>query len=272
MAETYFPAPERRTIDGVEVEWFTPNEFARGPWDPDACHGGPPSAVLVRAMERAVPAMRLVRVTVDLAKPVPMAGFSIHTDVTRSGRSVAATRVTLNDGEGRVRATAIGLHIAALDTPMFDGMRDNAGVRWPRLADAAPGAFPIRRIRHDLTGFRDSVEMRYPPGSAAGDVGSNTVWMRTIGIVAGEQPTPFQRICPLADCGNAFSRHADADGVSFVNPDLAIALHREPAGDWLGMRSVSQWQPDGIGLVASTLFDDAGPVGTATQTLLLRPA
>lgn len=272
MADTYFAAPEQRTIDGIDVEWFTPNEFARGPWDPDACHGGPPSAVLVRAMERAVPAMRLVRVTVDLAKPVPMAGFSISTEVTRSGRSVAATRVTLSDGDGTVRATAIGLHITPLDTPMFDGPLDNGAVDWPRFADAVPGDFPIRKIRHGLTGFRDSVEMRYPLGTVAGDIGSSTVWMRTIGIVADEPATPFQLICPLADCGNAFSRHAEAEAVSFVNPDLAIAIHRDPVGEWLGMRSVSQWQPDGIGLVASTLFDDSGPVGTATQTMLLRPA
>lgn len=271
MVDTYFAAPEPRTVDGVDVDWFTPNEFARGPWDPDACHGGPPTALLVRAMERAVPTMRLVRVTVDLAKPVPMAGFSIRTDVTRSGRSVAATTVTLSDADGRVRATAIGLHIAALDAPMFEGTLDNAGATWPRLVDAVPGAFPIRKIRHGLTGFRDSVEMRYPPGTVAGEIGSSTVFMRTIGIVAGEEPTPFQRICPLSDCGNAFSRHAEAEAVSFVNPDLSIALHRSPVGEWLGMRSVSQWQPDGIGLVASTLFDDAGPVGTATQTMLLRP-
>jgi hypothetical protein len=272
VSDTYFAAPELRTIDGTDTEWFTPNDLARGPWDPEACHGGPPTALLVRAMERAVPAMRLVRVTVDLAKPVPMAGFSIHATVTRSGRSVAATAVTLRDVDEVVRATAIGLHIATLDTPMFDGPLDNAGVEWPRFADAVPGTFPIRKIRHGLLGFRDSVEMRYPQGTVAGDIGSSTVWMRTIGIVAGEEPTPFQRICPLADCGNAFSRHAEAETVSFLNPDLAIALHRSPVGEWLGMQSVSQWQPDGIGLVASTLFDDSGPVGTATQTMLLRPA
>lgn len=277
MADTaddnsYFPAPERRTIDGAEVEWFTPNEFARGPWDPDACHGGPPTALLVRAMERAVPAMRLVRVTVDLAKPVPMAGFSIATEVTRSGRSVAATAVTLRDGDGRVRASGIGLHITEVDTPLFAGPLDNAGGGWPRVADAEAGDFPIRKIRHTLPGFRDSVEMRYPRGGAGGDIGSDTVWMRTIGVVAGEQASPFQRVCPLADCGNAFSRHAEADVVSFVNPDLSIALHRLPEGEWLGMRAVSHWQPDGIGLVTSALFDDSGPVGTATQTMLLRPA
>ncbi len=36
------------------------------------------------------------------------------------------------------------------------------------------------------------------------------------------------------------------------------------------MHATSQWQPSGIGLVTSALFDDAGPVGTAVQTVLLR--
>ena len=271
MADTYFAAPQQRTIDGTVVEWFTPNELARGPWDPDACHGGPPTALLVRAMERAVPAMRLVRVTVDLAKPVPMAGFSITTEVTRSGRSVAGTAASLRDVEGVVRATAIGLHIAPLDTPMFDGTLDNAGVDWPRPADAEPGGFPIRKVAHDRTSFRDSVEMRYPEGGNGGGIGANTVFMRTAGIVDGEDASPFQRICPLSDCGNAFSRHAEGDEISFINPDLAIALHRDPVGEWFGLRAVSQWQPTGIGVVTSTLFDEAGPVGTASQTLVLRP-
>lgn len=273
MADSfYFPAPERRTIDGTDVEWFTPTELARGPWDPDACHGGPPTGLLVRSMEAALPEFRLVRVTVDLAKPVPMAGFSIHTDVTRSGRSVAATATTLRDDEGRVRATAIGLHFAELTTPLFPATRDNAGTEWPRLADAEPGTFPIRKIRHGLPSFRDSVEMRYPRGNSGEHLGSNTIWMRTIPLVDGEAMSPFQRVCPLADCGNAFSRNAEADEMSFVNPDLFIALHREPVGEWVGMRSTSQWQPDGVGLATSLLFDDAGSIGTATQTLLLRPA
>src|ERR687897_794240 len=27
----------------IEGEWFRPTEYARGPWDPNACHAGSPS-------------------------------------------------------------------------------------------------------------------------------------------------------------------------------------------------------------------------------------
>ena len=96
--------------------------------------------------------------------------------------------------------------------------------------------------------------------------------MRTVALLPGEEPSPFQRICPLADCGNAFSRHADPGQVQFINTDLTIALHRDPVGAWLGSRAVSHWQPSGVGLADALLFDERGPVGRALQTLLLRPA
>ena len=97
------------------------------------------------------------------------------------------------------------------------------------------------------------------------------MWTRTIPLLPDEEPSPFQRISPLADCGNAFGRHAEPDQVQFVNTDLVIAVHRDPVGEWIGSRAVSAWQPTGVGLADALLFDDGGPVGRALQTLLLRP-
>jgi len=226
-------------------------------------------------MERALPDVRLARITVDLAKPIPMAGFRIDAEVTRRGRTVGATRAALIDANGVVRTTAIGLHIAVLDEPLFDGQLDraldNSELVTPSLSDAVPGVFPIGRpMQHGLPGFSGSaVRMRYPPGETP-DPGATTAWMNTAPLLPDEDPSPFQRICPLADCGNAFSRHADPDEVMFVNPDLTIALHRDPVGDWLGSRATSQWQPSGIGLADASLFDDEGLVGRALQTMILR--
>jgi hypothetical protein len=95
--------------------------------------------------------------------------------------------------------------------------------------------------------------------------------MRTIPLLAGEEPSPFQRICPLADSGNAIGRNAEPDEIGFVNPDLTVVLHRRPEGLWLGSEAVSFWQPTGIGLADALLFDHRGTVGRALQTLLLRP-
>ncbi len=253
-------------------EWIVPTDLARGPWDYDSCHGGPPTAMLARAMERAVPGQRLCRISVELGRPVPMAGFRIETEVVRAGRASAQTSAALIDGAGKVRVTAIGMHIATVEAPLFEGTLDNSGQRLPRVDETAPGAFPMRKATTQWPGFRQSVEVRYPPGEGDGDPGPTTVYMRTVPPLADEEPSPFQRICPLADCGNAFSRQADPEVFQFINTDLVIALHRDPVGEWMGSRSASQWQPNGIGLADALLFDDHGPVGRALQTLLLRRA
>jgi hypothetical protein len=251
-------------------EWFLPTEFARGPWDAGATHGGPPTALLARAAELALPELALARLTVELVRPVPMAGISIGTEVVKSGRATGTTRSAIVDGDGGLRAVATGMHIARSPVPLFPATLDNSGVVTPRLADAVPGDFPISRIRHDQPGFSRSVTTRYAADGTSWP-GPTTVWMETIALLPGEEPSPFQRICPLADCGNAFSRHAEPDQVQFINADLTVALHREPVGTWMGSRVWSHWQPSGIGLADALLFDDEGPVGRALQTLLLRP-
>nr|MDJ0925246.1 thioesterase family protein [Acidimicrobiia bacterium] len=69
MTDAYFT-----TRDG---SWFEPTGHTRGPWDKDACHAGPPTALLVRALERLVPKQRLARISVELMRPIPMAGFRV---------------------------------------------------------------------------------------------------------------------------------------------------------------------------------------------------
>jgi hypothetical protein len=202
-----------------------------------------------------------------------MAGFCIDVEVTRRGKTVAGTRAAIVDGDGTVRVTAVGLHIAEQQAPMFPATLDNSGYVTPRLADAQPGPFPIdATLLHGLEGFSgDAVRMRYPPGEDAGP-GATTAWMNTAPLLPDETPSPFQAMCPLADCGNAFSRHTDTLNVAFINADLTIALHRDPEGEWFGTRAVSWWQASGVGLAEALLFDDLGPVGRALQTMVLRPA
>jgi len=136
-------------------------------------------------------------------------------------------------------------------------------------ADAHEGPFPIQTL-HDQPAFNGKgVQVRYPCGENNGP-GPTTVWMKTVPLLESETPSAFQRICPLADCGNAFGRNAEPTEVSFVNPDLTIALHRDPKGDWLGSQSVGYWEPSGQGLADALLFDEHGAVGRALQTMLLK--
>ncbi|MCU1387841.1 MAG: hypothetical protein JWL72_1179 [Ilumatobacteraceae bacterium] len=252
-------------IDTGGHEVFVAEDNARGPWDPTACHAGPPTATLARASERAVPGQRLARLAVDLGRPVPMAGFTIDTAIVRAGRTTSATEMTLRDLDGGVRALARGLHVSARD--VIDATRGDTFVS-PSLAASEPGPFPFANTAHALPGFRNANELRYPPGETR-DIGPTALWMKTVPLLPDEEMSPFQRICPIADCGNAFGRQGDPIETSFVNADLMIALHRDPVGEWMGMAASGVWQPNGVGLSDSVLFDELGSVGRSIQVLVL---
>lgn len=256
------PASFFTTDDGT---WFVGTDAARGPWDVDACHAGPPTAMIARALERVLPDQRLCRLTVELTRPVPMGGFRVDTEVVREGRNVSSTRADLVGRDGEIRVRAGGLHVRQVP-PMEV---PDAGLPTPDLDEARPGPFPLLSTLHGRPAFGSHVEVMYPPGEDAGP-GPTVMWLRTVPMLPDEVPSPFQRICPLADTGNATSRNAEPDQVRFVNPDLTVALHRDPEGEWLGSSAVSHWQPDGVGLADALLFDRRGPVGRALQTLMLR--
>jgi hypothetical protein len=69
---------------------FLPTALARGPWTPEALHGGPPAALLARCAER-VPGgegMMVARLTVELLRPVPVSLLSVETLLLRPGRKM----------------------------------------------------------------------------------------------------------------------------------------------------------------------------------------
>lgn len=246
-------------------EWFDGNGGARGPWSVDACHGGPVAGLLARALEAAVADKQLVRLTANFLRPVPMSGFRIEVDIIRDGRQAAAAAAKLVDHEGKTCASATSTHIARNDI----GTVATANVRTPPRAGSLPGEFCLSDAAHGQDFFPQHIEMEYPPGEDPAP-GATTVWLRAPALLIDEKPSPFQDLCPLADCGNGISRNLELDEMSFVNPDLTIAMHRPPQTEWLASRAVSHWQSNGIGLAHATLFDEIGVVGVALQSLVLR--
>ena len=64
--------------------------------------------------------------------------------------------------------------------------------------------------------------------------------------------------------------------MSAINPDLVVALHRLPEGEWVCLDAFTANEPSGVGVARSRLWDQTGPLGWSVQTLLLsrkrRPA
>ncbi|MGI9381327.1 MAG: thioesterase family protein [Methyloligellaceae bacterium] len=245
---------------------FKANAPARGPWSPEHCHAGPVTGLIVRAFEEVIPDKMLTRVTLDLLKPVPMDEIRVLAIVRREGRTVSTAAAEVIDQEGRLCVSAQSMHVVRKP------MEDLKSAPVPRLvrSEAQRGASPLARGKHGLPSFTDFIQVAYPEGENNG-LGPKTIWMKTPPLLPSEQPSPFQSICALADCGNGLSRNAEFEEMIFLNTDLTIHFHREPRSDWLASRSLSHWQSTGIGLAQAVISDDLGPVATALQTLILRP-
>lgn len=250
----------------LDGELVVGHDAARGPWSADACHAGPVTAVLARALEQALPGKQLARVTVTFQRPVPMAGFRVEATPERDGRNVAIAQAKLMASDGKICARASGLFIAAAD----HGALPTSSLPGPDFAEAAAGPFPVERAVHGLPFFSSGIEVAYPPGETP-DPGPTTIWMRTLPIVDGERPSPFQALCPLADCGNGVSRNSTFAEATFVNPDLTIGIFRLPESEWLASAAHSFWEPTGIGLSQAQLYDTEGAIGFALQMLIVQP-
>jgi Acyl-CoA thioesterase C-terminal domain/Acyl-CoA thioesterase N-terminal domain len=249
-----------------EGESFTGNDAARGPWSADACHAGPVTGLLARALEKLVTDKQLVRMSLGFDRPIPLGGFAIDAAIEKEGRAATTATATLRDPTGRVCASVTSLHLAVNSFAKFPTVT----VPNPNFADATTGMFPVQKALHGLPFFGNSIEVAYPPGES-GAPGPTTIWMRTLPIVEGEVPSPFQRLCPIADCGNAIGRNAEFSQASFINADLTINVYRLPESEWLASQVMSFWEPTGIGMSHATLFDTEGAIGVALQTLIVRP-
>lgn len=250
----------------LDRDVFLGRNPARGPWDPELCHAGPVAAAIARQIELAFgPEKRLARLTIELSRPVPMSGFTVTAEIAHDGRRLGTGRAVLTAvGSGKVCATAT----ATLLRPTDIGAVQAPPIDWPKVAEAGLGDFPIKEARHDLPMFGNQVDILYPPGHG-GTPGPTKLWMRTPPLLADEVPSSFQRICPLADCGNAISRNGEVTEFGFLNADLTIHAHRETKAEWILSDSWSYWQGDGIGMSYAELSDENGPIATALQTLVI---
>ena len=64
-------------------------------------------------------------------------------------------------------------------------------------------------------------------------------------LVAGEEPTPLQRVLVAADVGNGVSASLDYRRYLFINVDLTVHLERMPEGEWVCVDAVTLPQPNG---------------------------
>jgi hypothetical protein len=246
---------------------FVATPATAGPWSPDAQHGGPPSALAARALERHEPdgGQRLARVAIDILRPVPVGKLTIRTRTLRPGRRVALLEAVL-EADGQEVLQARGWRIAV------------AGGAVPAVEDAT-GSPPIPAEPTQLdfpgghmTGYLRAIEWRYVAGGGFGAPGPAVVWARPkIPLLPGEALSPMGLALLLADSGSGVSATLDPARFLFINVDLTVILRRDPVGEWLLLDAVTTIGDQGTGLAETTVADVRGACGTALQTLLVAP-
>jgi hypothetical protein len=246
---------------------FTATTLTRGPWDEASQHAGPPCALLGREIDRAgkIELGRLTRITYELLRAVPIARLTVQAEVVRPGRNVELLEGTLSDADGPViRARAWRMRTTELDLDQ----EPPAEPAWPGPAEGEiKDFFPVGWDE----GYHSATEVRFVRGGFT-EPGPALAWMRMREqLVAGQEPGPLERVLICADSGNGVSAPLDYRRWMFVNTDLSVALRRLPEGKWVGLDAVTYPERSGIGLSDTTLLDERGLIGRATQSLLVVP-
>lgn len=248
-------------------ELYLPTPLTVGPWAPDAQHGGPPAALLAGAMEKtpAEVEMLLVRVSIDLLRPVPLRPLKVSTELVRPGKRVQLVSASMTD-DGQEVARAVGLKIRKADLELpFEQPHDEP------IPTPAEGRFANFFVNAGAFAT-EAMEITMIEGDFS-EPGPGKAWLRLrVPLVEGEETTGVERVAAAADFGNGISNLGGSDrSWAFINPDLAVLLARPPEGEWVYMDSRTQIGATGTGVATSVLADEAGRLGIAAQSLFIEP-
>ena len=243
---------------------FIPTKKAGSPWGDDVQHGGPPAGLLARAIEQLAgnDELRIVRLTIDLFRPVPMAPLEVVARSVREGKRIhVADAVVIAGGVEVSRASGLLLRTS-------DAERGAGGAMPPppgrEHADTGPlVGMPRNTPRRE--GFHTASEIRRLPRTEGGPA---LAWIRVPELVEGETMSPLVRLAATCDFVNAVSSMGATNGLGFINTDSTIYVHRPPVGEWICLQVERATEPVGIGVSSALLFDTEGLLGRAAQAVL----
>jgi hypothetical protein len=253
--ESYFVRTGERT--------FHPNRWTGGAWREDEQHFAPIGGLVTHAIERHAAGSGLVlsRISFDILGVLRREEMDVEVRTIRPGRTIELVEATVTIG-GRAAVVARAWRLAPGDTGHVAG-----GAEGQMPAPDAVAPWPMHELWDgDYIGSLD-VRAVQPPVPGRG-----TAWVRSdLTLVAGEQISPVARFIGFVDTANGIAVRRSPREWMYPNVDLTIHLHRQPTGEWVGLDTSVTFGPDGHGLTSTVLHDEQGPVGTAQQSLTLRP-
>lgn len=256
MADSYF----RPAGGGL----FEATIHAQGAWNAHEQHMAPASGLLAHCLEHFEPRqdLQMARISYEILGLIPLETVEVAARMVRPGRTIELLEAEMNHG-GRTAIRARAWRLATGDTSSVAALED----------EPMPG--PDEGEEHDAVaewpgGYIASIDVRKLKGHRPG---RGRVWLRTpLALVEGEASSEAARLIGLIDTANGIATRVPPGPGSwaFPNVDLQVHLHRQPAGQWLGLDTRVNFGTNGIGLTSSVLHDLEGPFGRSEQILTLR--
>ena len=244
---------------------FAAAASTRGPWDPRMMHGGAPSALLAHALEQLQPAgeFAVSRLTIEFLGGVPLGDVSVQTSLAKPGKRFQIVDATLHAGE-RLACLARAVRLRRADVPDAATSPEIAPLPPPDDGEPLPRFVGLEgELFHP-----DATEIRLVGGRIGS--GHTLTWIRLRGpLLPGVPPSPLARAAAAADFANGLSWILPFKEWLFVNTELTVHLHREPAGEWIGLDARTLTGATGIGVSSAVLHDTGGPFGVCAQSLFV---
>ena len=241
---------------------FESTPLTAGPWSAESQHAGPPSALLVRALEQfeAEPEVRLARLSVDVLGPVPIAPLDIEVHRIRPGRSVELLEATASVN-GRPALVARGWRMRR--TPAdFPTVGIHAG---PPAPDVLERGAMMSYAYQD--GYLSVVDFAFISGSGD-ELGPARAWGRSrADLIEGEAMTGWQHTVVVADSSSGVSMGSNPLTHPAINCDLVVSLHRDPRPGWVHLDTETIGSPEQGVLTDTRISDDHGSLGRCVQNL-----
>ena len=252
-----------QTVFSIEGDVWTPQSAAGG-FNGPGMHGGAVGAMLTGACELHAKALDRqpdnpflpLTASVLLLRPVPRSAIEVRVETLRAGSRGLFLRAEAWADE-KLQATAQAAFARAQAIP---------GMPEPQFLPLPPESGKVGRLASPGTPWLgDIVEMRFTDDGLC--------WYRNDRpLFPGETPMA------LATCGADWSSGTwrpdgwrEPKAKWFPNVELGIRLARPPKGPWIGFRNRQHWRQNGLGTTETELFDQDGPFGAASQSLVLAP-
>lgn len=244
--------------DGAEV--FLPSESALSRWGNDSLNGPAVVGLAARNLERDfhVDGFLPTRLTADLFKAAHRVPTEVRTRLVREGRRIRNSECDVIQG---------GVIVARASMVQYRLSGPPPGQEWvgTQLFTAPTGVTGAAYlVGSDNAGWSSN-------GADHQNSSRKRVYHRSIEVVQGESASPFVRAVVAAEATSLVT-NLGTRGIGYINGDLTVGIARRPIGDYVGVQADSHWCTDGVSVGTATLFDDAGPFGTAMVTAIANPA